>query len=82
MEPERRYWFLAKRYGWGWSAPDTWQGWAVLILFLALTSIDVVFVLPRYGQLVFYVSLGILAACLILIVWRTGEPPRWRSGDE
>jgi hypothetical protein len=25
-----RYWFPAKRYGWGWGLPVTWQGWAVL----------------------------------------------------
>ena len=28
-EPEK-YWFPAKRYGWGWGLPSTWQGWIVL----------------------------------------------------
>ena len=32
----KRYWFPAKRYGWGWGPPATWQGWAVLILWLAV----------------------------------------------
>lgn len=24
------YWFPAKRYGWGWGLPSSWQGWVVL----------------------------------------------------
>jgi hypothetical protein len=27
MQPQHRYWFPAKRYGWGWGIPSTWQGW-------------------------------------------------------
>ena len=34
--PEKRYWFPAKRYGWGWSFPTTWQGWLVMALYLIL----------------------------------------------
>jgi hypothetical protein len=33
--PEPRYWFPAKRYGWGWGSPATWQGWVVLLAWLA-----------------------------------------------
>ena len=29
-----RYWFPAKRYGWG--SPCTWQGWLVLAAYLGL----------------------------------------------
>ena len=29
MQTERKYWFPAKRYGWGWGMPNTWQGWLV-----------------------------------------------------
>jgi len=28
--PEKRVWFPAKRYGWGWGLPCAWQGWLVL----------------------------------------------------
>jgi hypothetical protein len=31
-----RYWFPAKRYGWGWGLPCTWQGWLVLAAYLGL----------------------------------------------
>jgi hypothetical protein len=27
-----RYWFHAKRYGYGWGLPATWEGWVVLVL--------------------------------------------------
>ncbi len=36
MQTEPKYWFPAKRYGWGWGIPNTWQGWLVLAVFAAL----------------------------------------------
>ncbi len=30
MSVEKKYWFPAKRYGWGWGIPNVWQGWLVL----------------------------------------------------
>ena len=33
-----RYWFPAKRYGWGWGPPATWQGWAVLAAFVGASG--------------------------------------------
>ena len=50
MDRERRYWFPAKRFGWGWGPPATWQGWCVLLVFLALVLGDAFVVLSRYGQ--------------------------------
>jgi hypothetical protein len=32
MQTERKYWFPAKRYGWGWGIPSSWQGWLVFWL--------------------------------------------------
>ena len=29
MSNERIYWFPAKRFGWGWGLPLSWQGWVV-----------------------------------------------------
>ena len=37
MPPDdSRYWFPAKRYGWGWGLPATWEGWAVMAGFFRL----------------------------------------------
>jgi len=76
MDHERRYWFPAKRFGWGWGLPATWQGWCVLLVFLALVLVDAFVVMSRYGQVAFYIVLAVLVACLFFICWRTGEPPR------
>jgi hypothetical protein len=38
VAPDPKYWFPAKRYGWGWGFPVTWQGWLALAVFLGLGS--------------------------------------------
>jgi hypothetical protein len=77
-----RYWFPAKRYGWGWGPPSTWQGWVVLAGYLALLLALIVFVpadrYPNWCSL----GLGTLVATLIAICWWTGEPPKWRWGGD
>jgi hypothetical protein len=37
MPTNGKYWFPAKRYGYGWSVPTTWQGWLVLAVYVVLT---------------------------------------------
>ena len=72
----RSYWFPAKRYGWGWGLPRTWQGYVVLISYLmgmlaiALTSI------PESHPVRFAILSVVSTFVLLAICWRTGEPPR------
>ena len=79
----RQYWFAAKRYGWGWGLPITWQGWVVLVLLLWLA---VVFSVTRYLMphgLVFHLAFVlVMVLVLVGICYKKGEPPRWRWGDE
>jgi hypothetical protein len=82
MSDQRKYWFPAKRYGWGWGVPTSWQGWTVLVLFFALVLLGVFVLLPSRGPLVFLLYSAILCAVLILVCWAKGEPPRWRWGDD
>lgn len=82
MVPERRYWFPAKRYGWGWGLPIAWQGWLALAVLLGLIVVDAFFVLPCYGLLMFYVLAVFLVAFFVLVCWYTGEPLRWRWGGK
>ncbi len=80
MSTERRYWFPAKRYGWGWGVPISWQGWAVLAAFFALLLIGL-FVFPPSVQLGAYLAYTTgLCGLLVAVCWLTGEPPRWRWG--
>ena len=36
---DRRYWFRAKRYGWGWGLPLTWEGWLVFAAVFVLIGV-------------------------------------------
>jgi hypothetical protein len=77
-----RYWFPAKRYGWGWGPPATWQGWAVLAGFVGLVAAGA-FVLPPNRSLPRYLGyVAALAAAVVFVCWLKGEPPRWRWGKD
>jgi hypothetical protein len=82
MATAPRDWFPAKRFGWGWGLPRTWQGWAIFIgWFLVLVWGLVRFQHPGHPLTR---VLWVLGMVLVLtgICWLTGEPPRWRWGDE
>lgn len=74
-----KYWFPAKRYGWGWGLPSAWQGWAVLVAYVTLGLGGILFVLSN-GSLIYAIYVVALTVALIAICWLTGEPPRWRWG--
>jgi hypothetical protein len=72
----KRYWFPAKRIGYGWGIPRTWEGWAALVTFLAVA------IAPGYffsDQPVLAVAAVLLASAAFLAVCiHKGEPPSWR----
>jgi len=73
-----RYWFPAKRYGWGWGPPSTWQGWVVLGVYVGLLVALCVLVPADRHPYWFWAGLIWLVAGLIAICWWKGEPPKWR----
>lgn len=81
MADGRRYWFRAKRYGWGWGLPLVWQGWVVMALFFALLAAGAVVLLPSHGPVMFVGYTILLSALLVAVCWAKGEPPRWRWGE-
>lgn len=81
MSSEQRHWFPAKRYGWGWGLPVTWQGWAVLVAFFVLLAGGAIFLLPSPHPAMFVAYSAVLSAVLIAVCWVKGEPPRWRWGN-
>lgn len=81
MQHDNGYWFPAKRYGWGWGMPATWQGWLVFLGFLVLLAVGVA-VIPRHSPIGFIAYAVALSALFIAVCWWKGEPPRWRWGDE
>ena len=76
-----KYWFPAKRYGWGWGFPSTWQGWLVVLAYLALVVGGIPFIQAPRGSVAYMAYAALLTVALIDICWLTGEPPRWRWGD-
>ena len=82
MPQEPEYWFPAKRYGWGWGPPITWQGWVVFIAFFVLVVADVVVFPPHRSPAMFIGCIVILSIALMGVCWWKGEPPRWRWGGD
>jgi hypothetical protein len=82
MDPDTRYWFPAKRHGWGWGLPVRWQGWLVLAIFLVLVVADAFLFPPRTHMAAYVTSIVILCAALTAVCWLKGEPPRWRWGGD
>jgi hypothetical protein len=82
MPHDTWHWFSAKRYGWGWGLPATWQGWVVLCAFCVLLVVGFWAMPPQQHPLVFAMYVLGLVALLMGVCWLTGEPPRWRWGKE
>jgi hypothetical protein len=74
-------WFAPKRYGYGASLPISWQGWAVMLGYLALIGLTL-FLIPY--SLIAVVSIVImLSTVLVVIMARTTRGGwRWRWGDD
>jgi hypothetical protein len=41
---DKKFWFPAMKYGVGWGFPVTWQGWAVLLAYIALLFLGGLFI--------------------------------------
>lgn len=81
LESQPTYWFTAKRYGWGWGLPATWQGWLVMAAFAALLVAGIILFPPRAALGLFLIYVIVLSALLTGVCWLKGEPPRWRWGE-
>lgn len=80
MNIERKYWFPAKRYGWGWGLPVSWQGWICLAIYAVGISWAIHFFRPTREPGLFAASITLLTLILIGVCLLKGEPPGWRSG--
>ncbi len=82
MRTNGGYWFPAKRYGWGWGFPITWQGWLVFAAFFALLLLGIYLFPPRQSLAAFLLYVIALTVLLVGVCWFKGEPPRWRWGND
>ena len=77
----KKIWFPAKRYGWGWGPPCSWEGWVVLLAYIALNTGGAFLLMPEHPVL-WGGEIIALGAALIAICWFKGERPRWRWGGK
>jgi hypothetical protein len=83
MRNEPTFWFPTKRYGWGWGLPVRWQGWVVLVVYVALVLGGRRFLGGPGEAPLFLVYLLVVTAALIAIIALKGERPvRWRWGKK
>jgi hypothetical protein len=81
MPNDSKYWFPAKRYGWGWGLPCAWQGWVVLAAFVGLQALGAVLAPPHLNLPAFLAWTGMLTLLLLACCFFKGEPPKWRWGQ-
>lgn len=74
------YWFPAKRYGWGWGPPTTWQGWVVLVVWIAAFIVGTIRLHHEHTALVLGYGLAMTFLLIAICYWK-GEPPKWRWGE-
>ncbi len=82
----KRYWFRAKKYGWGWW-PSSWEGWIVSAVYIFLVFICSLINAPQSFSekyLLLTILPGVLALSIIFIIicYITGEKPHWQWGDK
>jgi hypothetical protein len=82
MENTTRYWFPAKRYGWGWGFPITSEGWLTFAAFFVLIAAGILVFPPGKSLIPYLLYIAILSALLVVVCWSKGEPPRWRWGNK
>ena len=81
MDGQEKYWFPAKRYGWGWGPPSRWEGWVVVFGYVASVALVVLFLPAAKDPVVLALCILVLTAVLMAVCWFKGEPPHWRWGD-
>lgn len=81
-----KIWFKAKKYGYGWY-PVTWQGWLIVAVYVfgsiaifrntdenSHSGSDTLFGI--------FVPIALMTIALIMVCTYTGEPAKWRWGEE
>jgi hypothetical protein len=82
MATSKQTWFPAKKYGWGWGIPTTWQGWCVLFIFSVVLIAGGFLFPPQTAPAAFYTLVGLDVVALLVACYLKGEPPRWHWGDK
>jgi uncharacterized membrane protein YhaH (DUF805 family) len=83
---ERKLWFRAKNFGWGWQ-PASWQGWVIMLVYIVLV-VSFALTIDEKSHSVSDTLIGValpfvvLTSILLAICYKTGEKPEWRWGKK
>jgi hypothetical protein len=79
---DKKLWFKAKRYGWGWY-PSSFEGWMVMVVYVVI-FVAIFKNINTQPQIISGIVLPIfiLTGALIAICYWKGETPRWRWGKD
>jgi hypothetical protein len=80
----KKPWFGHRNYfGFGWGAPQTWQGWTVFAIYLSFVvyqafSLEIVMkISPNAALYDYLVQIFLASIALITISWITSGKPQW-----
>lgn len=73
MSLTKKYWFPAKRYGWSWGFPSSWQDWLVLVAYAGCLILLVRFVPPSSNCGEFLLGVIGLSVLRTVVCWCTGD---------
>ena len=76
MRDAKKAWFSVKRHGYGVDLPIAWEGWLVLLLYLAVVICSAVLLPPVATAIVLILS---TAAILYVSYVRSDDEWRWRN---
>lgn len=79
MAGASKSWFAPKRFGYGAGLPISWEGWAVLFLFLLGVVASAVML---HGSSRFGVVMALIAALVVVAANKTAGGWRWRRGED
>jgi len=79
---EKKIWFPARRYGWGWGLPCCWQGWVFLVAWMAVFGGGAYGIRPDRHLTAFIVFEVSMIAVLLIVCLLKGEKPGWHWGGK
>jgi len=75
-------WFQPKRFGYGAGLPTTWQGWVLILGFLALITLAALLLVPAHTGL--FVAIAVIGALALNVIaaQHTRGGWKWRWGGD
>ena len=76
---EKRLWFKAKTYGWGWR-PVTWEGWLAFCIYIGAVLL-VLYISPKENNFS-GIIISIFTGLFFALCFYTGEKPHRQWGEK